>query len=1182
MTYNLLRNSTFGHHYPSMGSRVNLGEFCEGWFFEYRPASPFTVAPLGDAADPRGLRLNLPGAINWLRIWQPIELVGVENARFGRLRLRGRNPSDGSELELEWVAILKVNSSGKRVFAKKLTKNSHIFGSQWSEIETETPLSDLASGTPYIIAVQFSRGPGAIELSSIEFSCHAASLGMRGTTLRAPASRRSKADPAPSASVKEASDTKPDSGGSPSSGQPSVSARFDPEGDIVGVSGKRLIGWGKVPKNDEVLVIVDGRIVGSVRPEGLPSEDVRGAETLLKHGFAVALPERLLDGTKHSVSLRLHSSGRRISPRGKSIEFANENVSKKAVAQADVAAVQPAQKVVTEEVTETTDAMGRRVAVVSWDMAHNPVGRAFLLADMAGTRNEVELVGPMFPMYGSRIWPPISRSGMAMHAYSAGTFRDFVNGAREIAQRVRCDVVHIGKARFSSLFIGAMIKQVNRCPMIIDVDDHELGFFPNRSQATLEELVAEIRADPSILDRPYTEIFTRYAERLIEACDGVTVSNFALQERFGGIVVRHGRNETIFDPSLYDRKGIRSQFGYNDNDRVILFLGTPRPHKGVFEIADALEAIGDDRLALCVIGSITDKRVSSRFDAYKSARISLHPDQPWERLPELVSMADVVFLLQDPSSPISDYQLPAKLTDALALGVPVYATPVPPLRDLIATGVIGAVESQEALQAKIREISKLGIDQKQVARSRDYYLTEFSYGVNAARLELAFDRARASSRQVAPEFDELFSALEEITGEQLPRFNKRWDAPTIWKKVKPDVVFLWKQNDSDIYGRRSDMMTKYLLQSGAVNRIIHFDAPISSTDLDKQAKHGVDALAHQGNLVYLNTVRRVLRQADTPTLLRRTFLFRSESAPQRYLGTDLPPRDAYEDFMRSALKEANISESPLLWVCPVIFDYAMIKSAVRPGAVVADVIDDQRRFQAREQYRQRIIQAYDEILGDADLVLANCEPVQQGFSETRSDIRVIPNGAEVFDLSRPWPAPDDIAHLPRPILGYVGNLRDRIDLELIGKVADRFRNASIVLIGSAHDRPEVLALGERPNVHLMGVKPYNDATRYIRAFDVAMVPHLRNDLSESMNPLKLYVYFALEVPIVTTDLANIGDIGPYAAIAQNHEEFLSSLKDAVSKKQKSPTKRQREQVLDSVSWTTRVSNVLRALNLGKK
>jgi len=184
---------------------------------------------------------------------------------------------------------------------------------------------------------------------------------------------------------------------------------------------------------------------------------------------------------------------------------------------------------------------------------------------------------------------------------------------------------------------------------------------------------------------------------------------------------------------------LRGEFGYGPEDRVVLFLGTPRAHKGIFAIADALERIDDPRLALCIIGSVTDRRILDRFKTYARARITLHPDQPFNRLAALVGMADVVPILQAPESPIAEFQIPAKLTDALAMDIPVLATPVPPLADLALGGGFETVADEAQLEEALRRIAE--------ARSRSCTITLAISGRPCARRSAESTGIQAPSSQ---------------------------------------------------------------------------------------------------------------------------------------------------------------------------------------------------------------------------------------------------------------------------------------------------------------------------------------------------------------------------------------------------------------------------------------------------
>jgi len=326
-------------------------------------------------------------------------------------------------------------------------------------------------------------------------------------------------------------------------------------------------------------------------------------------------------------------------------------------------------------------------------------------------------------------------------------------------------------------------------------------------------------------------------------------------------------------------------------------------------------------------------------------------------------------------------------------------------------------------------------------------------------------------------------------------------------------------------------------------------------------------------------MRRIFKMSDRGSVIRRTFLCRNGSIPQTFLGLDLPPRAAYIDFVKDTLKECGVDAPPIAWVCPVVFDFPKIHENIEFERVVADVIDDQRKWQAKTDYMNRVAQNYVDVLKVSDLVLANCEPVQKGFSDLRKDIVIVPNGTEDFSKDRTWPIPDDLAMLPRPIVGYVGNLRDRIDFDLIREMALRHPEWSIVLVGSAHGAIDVHTLAEIPNIRVMGVRPYEEALNYIKNFDVAMMPHISNELTENMNPLKLYVYFALGVPVVTTEVANIGDIAPHVSVARTHSEFIAATENLLRSKSNRVDPAERSRVLKRVSWTARVDDIIDCLDL---
>ena len=236
-----------------------------------------------------------------------------------------------------------------------------------------------------------------------------------------------------------------------------------------------------------------------------------------------------------------------------------------------------------------------RAAVISWDLGHNPAGRAYVLYQLLKTNWQVDLIGPMWSRYGNSIWAPLENSDLNIKSFLCNDISEFVPKAEALVSSQPYDIVYVCKPRLPSLYIGALIKEACNCPLILDVDDFELSFFKNEEYASADDLKAEIH---EALHQPFEELATRYAQSLISSADAITVSNSALRKRFGGHIVRHARDEDEFVNSTSRRESARSRLGISADDFALIFIGTPRPHKGVLQVAQALDSLEDPHLML--------------------------------------------------------------------------------------------------------------------------------------------------------------------------------------------------------------------------------------------------------------------------------------------------------------------------------------------------------------------------------------------------------------------------------------------------------------------------------------------------------------------------------------------------------------------------------------------------------
>jgi glycosyltransferase involved in cell wall biosynthesis len=138
---------------------------------------------------------------------------------------------------------------------------------------------------------------------------------------------------------------------------------------------------------------------------------------------------------------------------------------------------------------------------------------------------------------------------------------------------------------------------------------------------------------------------------------------------------------------------------------------------------------------------------------------------------------------------------------------------------------------------------------------------------------------------------------------------------------------------------------------------------------------------------------------------------------------------------------------------------------------------------------------------------------------------------------------EEIANLPRPVIGFWGLIQDWVDVGLLARVARMRPDWSFVTIGEV--RIDVSELRHCHNFHFLGRQPYVRRPSFARGFDVGMIPFVLNDLTRAVNPIKLQEYLRAGLPVVSTPLPEVRDqFGVFRGA--DAESFVSSCEAALN------------------------------------
>jgi glycosyltransferase involved in cell wall biosynthesis len=267
---------------------------------------------------------------------------------------------------------------------------------------------------------------------------------------------------------------------------------------------------------------------------------------------------------------------------------------------------------------------------------------------------------------------------------------------------------------------------------------------------------------------------------------------------------------------------------------------------------------------------------------------------------------------------------------------------------------------------------------------------------------------------------------------------------------------------------------------------------------------------------------------------------------------------------------------PIIWVaCPAACDTAI---KMKNSFLVYQRTD---RYEEYPNVDPGIIRKYDQKLKTAaDLTLfVSSSLYEQEHSQCRNAL-FLDHGVDydVFATAEQTPyKPKDIAHIPRPIIGFFGAIDDHTsDIPFIEKIVDLLPEMSFVFVGKASS--DVSRLKNKKNTWLLGQKPYEQIPHYGKCFDVAIMPWRQNRWIEMCNPVKLKEYLALGKPIVSTPFAELQKYRDEVYEAKTPQEFAQRVEKALA--EDSPAKiAARRQKVRHASWESKADLIINELFL---
>jgi glycosyltransferase involved in cell wall biosynthesis len=228
-------------------------------------------------------------------------------------------------------------------------------------------------------------------------------------------------------------------------------------------------------------------------------------------------------------------------------------------------------------------------------------------------------------------------------------------------------------------------------------------------------------------------------------------------------------------------------------------------------------------------------------------------------------------------------------------------------------------------------------------------------------------------------------------------------------------------------------------------------------------------------------------------------------------------------------------------------------------------IDDWEAFHqvGQASWYDRDIENY--LLENSDVLVGTAPTlVQKMKQQVGRKVHLVPNAyqPESLNLEQPLKA----LKKGKVTLGYFGQLTQAwFDWDLVRWLAERHSEWEVYLIGGGER-----ADGIPGNVHTLGRQPHDELAGYAKNWDVAMIPFKEGELSRGVDPLKVYEYLAMGLPVVVSGLPQLSGL-PGVSVVEGKESYERAIERAL---EDGIDRQAVEAYLEAQTWEKRVEKIL--------
>lgn len=350
---------------------------------------------------------------------------------------------------------------------------------------------------------------------------------------------------------------------------------------------------------------------------------------------------------------------------------------------------------------------------------------------------------------------------------------------------------------------------------------------------------------------------------------------------------------------------------------------------------------------------------------------------------------------------------------------------------------------------------------------------------------------------------------------------------------------------------------------------IAYFAPIYFDDLKQRPQHIAEELSKKHEVYYIEPTISAMRYwiKGGKSYKKESYSRNSNLYIIRVNGLFMLHRslEAF-DFLHLNPISERIQLHSIIQTCDVIWigypGWWYVVNHIKGKKIIYDKMDDHVELSYTRRLKKFIKKAEKKVIKNATEVIVTSEVFYEEIKKRKTEVYLVRNAVPIELFKLKYKKLELFLEEKTEIVyGYVGTIGNWFDFEAIRQLLNQDSRNKVIIVGSCY----VPKMKHERLIYIPAI-PKEAIPSMIESFDVCLYPFKKNEFLDTINPVKIYEYLAMNKPVLSVASRETMQFENVCQLYHNYNELKDKCKNI---KVPFSTEKELQLFLSQNSWKNR-------------